>query len=379
MQAYLDNAATTEVTEDVYEAMLPYFKDSYGNPNSLHTLGIRNRKTINSSRKKIAQLLNCSHKELHFTSGGTESINWAIKGIAANSGKKNEIITTRIEHHATLHSCDYLEKQGYKIHYLDVDNEGFINITQLKSFLSSKTLLVSIIMVNNEIGTIQDIERIGRLCQKNKTYLHVDAVQALTHIKIDLDKMNADLVSFSGHKLHAPKGIGMLYIKEGTNIENLIHGGQQEYGHRAGTENVAYIVGLTKAIELGLKHMETNELRLQDYVTFFLNELDKHQIEYRLNGPGISSRRLPGNLNLSFKDQDGSDITYYLNKYNIAVSTGSACDSERIDPSHVLQAIKVPDNYINASIRVSIGDSTTFEEVRYACRTLIRILKFEIE
>lgn len=374
MKAYLDNAATTGVSREVLEAMKPYFMESFGNPSSLHNKGIETKKVVNRCHKTVAELLGCQHSEVHFTSCGTESINWAIKGIAFKNKTKSEIITTRIEHHATLHTVEFLEKRGYIVHYLDVDEQGFIDIDQLSNLVNDNTLIVSIIMANNEIGTVQDIKRISEICQDASTYLHVDAVQVATHIPINLKELNVDLVSFSGHKFHAPKGIGLLYIKEGTHIENLLHGGQQENNLRPGTENVPYIVGFTKALELGMKTMFPNMIRQNEYITYFIEELDKHGIDYRLNGPKIGENRLPGNLSISLKDLDGSDITYYLNKANIFVSTGSACDSTSIEPSHVLQAINVPEDYIHASIRVSVGDDTTFEEVDYAIKTLLNII-----
>jgi len=374
MEVYLDNASTTGVSQEVFEAMKPYFKSDFGNPSSLHNKGINIRKVINTSKKKIASLLHCNHNEIFFTSCGTESINWALKGLAFSNTTKSEIITTNIEHHATLHTVDFLEELGFIIHYLDVDSKGFINLKQLKSLVNDNTLSVSIILANNEIGTIQHLEEISTICEEARTYLHVDAVQSLTHMPIDLSTLNVDLLSISGHKFHAPKGIGLLYIKEGIHIQNLIHGGQQEAGCRSGTENVPYIVGITKALEVGIDKYKEYESRLNKYTTYFLNELDKTGIQYLLNGPKIGPDRLPGNLNLSFKDYDGSDITYYLNKANIYVSTGSACDSTSIEPSHVLKAINVPLDYINASIRFSIGEYTTFEELEYSVKTLINIL-----
>jgi cysteine desulfurase len=375
MKAYLDNAATTSVSPEVLEAMLPYFKEQYGNPSSLHTVGIEAKKTLNACHKKMAHLLGCKHTELHITSGGTESSNWALKGLAFGHTSKSEIITTRIEHHATLHTVEFLESLGYIIHYLDVDQFGFINIKHLESLLNENTLVVSIIYANNEIGTIQNINKIAHLCQINSTYLHLDAVQALTHIPLHIPNLHADLISFSGHKFHAPKGIGLLYVKEGLKLTNLLHGGQQEQGHRSGTENLPYIVGMTKALEEGIKHLESNKARIEDFSAYVLSELDKHKIDYRLNGPSLGQMRLPGNLNLSFKGLDGSDLTYFLNKKGIAVSTGSACDSTSIEPSHVLKAIQVPQDYIDCSIRISIGDTNTFEEVVYATKTLIETIK----
>jgi len=375
MKAYLDNAASTNVTEEVFEAMKPYFMSEFGNPSSLHYKGISNRKIINQSKKVIASILNCDYKEIYFTSCGTESINWALKGLAFKNKTKNEIITTRIEHHATLHTCDFLERNGFIIHYLDVDSNGFIDLDQLNALISDNTLVVSVIYANNEIGTIQNIEEIKTICEMHSTYLHLDAVQVATHIPLDLKAVGADLVSISGHKFHAPKGIGMLYIKEGTQLENILHGGQQEFSKRSGTENVPYIVGFTKALALGSKNIESNSKKLRGYATYLLDELTKNGIDFKLNGPEIGENRLPGNLNISFKDMDGGNITFYLNKADIYVSTGSACDSNSINPSHVLRAINVPNEFIYSTIRISFSDFTTLEEVKYATKTLIKILK----
>lgn len=374
MEVYLDNASTTQVSKEVFDAMKPYFLNDFGNPSSLHAKGIGTLKVINSAHKKVASILHCKHTEIFFTSCGTESINWALKGLAFANHTKGEIITTKIEHHATLHTVEFLQSLGYIIHYLDVDNEGFIDLHQLRNLISNNTLVVSIILANNEIGTIQNLKEISAICEQNSTYLHVDAVQAVTHMPINLKSWNIDLMSVSGHKFHAPKGIGILYIKEGTQIENLIHGGQQENNHRSGTENVPYIVGFTKALEQGFEKFLQYQERLNSYSTTFLKRLDEHHIDYILNGPPIGLSRLPGNLNLSFRNYDGSDITYYLNKAGIYVSTGSACDSTSIEPSHVLQAINVPQDYIQATIRFSIGEYTTMEEIDYVLDNLIRIL-----
>ncbi|AIO19666.1 Cysteine desulfurase [Candidatus Izimaplasma bacterium HR1] len=374
MEVYLDNASTTGVSKEVYTAMKPYLKSEFGNPSSLHSKGIKVRKIINGAHKQVASLLNCNKNEIYFTSCGTESINWALKGLAFGNKTKGEIITTKIEHHATLHTVEFLEELGYIIHYLDVDKQGFINLDQLRSLVNDNTLVVSIILANNEIGTIQNITEISEICEEARTYLHLDAVQALTHIPINLKELKVDLMSISGHKFHAPKGVGILYVKEGTHITNLIHGGQQENSLRSGTENVPYIIGIAKALEVGIDKYKEYEERLNKYTKYFLSELDKANVNYILNGPKIGRHRLPGNLNLSFKEFDGSDITYYLNKANIYVSTGSACDSTSIEPSHVLKAICVPNDYINASIRFSIGEYTTKEEVNYCVSTLIGIL-----
>ena len=375
MEVYLDNASTTKVSTEVFEAMKPYFLESFGNPSSLHNKGIAVRKVINKSRKQVASLLNCNHKEIFFTSCGTESINWALKGLAFANKTKGEIITTKIEHHATLHAARFLEELGYIVHYLDVDKEGFIKLDQLRSLINNNTLLVSVILANNEIGTIQNIKEIAEICEKASTYLHIDAVQAITHMPIDIQELKVDLMSISGHKFHAPKGIGILYIKEGTHIKNLIHGGKQEHDLRSGTENVPYIVGITKALEVGINKYKQYQDRLNKYAQYFLDKLDENNVDYLFNGPSIGENRLPGNINISIKDLDGSDITYYLNKANIFVSTGSACDSTSIDPSHVLQAINVPSNYIDASMRFSIGEYTTKEELDFAINTLLKILQ----
>lgn len=378
MKVYLDNASTTNVSKDVLEAMLPYFKEEFGNPSSLHEKGINNRKVVNKSRIKIAELLNCKKSEIHFTSCGTESINWALKGLAFNNKTKYEIIITNIEHHATTHTCNFLEGMGFTINYLHVDSNGFIDVNELRNLVNENTLVVSIIMANNEIGTIQNIKEISEVCDQARTYLHVDAVQAVCHTKLDLQELKVDLLSISGHKFHGPKGIGLLYVKEGTHIESLIHGGQQELKKRAGTENVPYIVGFTKALELGIANLGQYTKRLNDYSNQFLRRLDSENIEYLLNGPDIGEERLPGNLNLSFKDKDGLLLTYLLDKRGIYVSTGSACDSESIEPSHVILAIEVPRDYINATVRFSIGNETTSEEVNYVIDNLIDILKNEM-
>lgn len=378
MNVYLDNASTTNVSKEVLDAMLPYFKEDFGNPSSLHEKGINNRKVINKSRIKIAQLLNCKKTEIHFTSCGTESINWALKGLAFKNKTKYEIITTNIEHHATSQTCEFLEDLGFTINYLKVDSNGFINIDELNSMINENTLVVSIIMANNEIGTIQNIEEISKICDQSSTYLHVDAVQAVCHINLDINKMNIDLLSMSGHKFHGPKGIGVLYIKEGTKLKNLLHGGQQELKKRAGTENVPYIVGFTKALELGISNIDFYKERMNSYSKLFLDRLDKENIDYILNGPNIGDKRLPGNLNISFKNLDGLVLTYLLDKKEIYVSTGSACDSESIEPSHVITAIGVPSNYINSTVRFSIGNETTIDEINYVIDNLIDIIKNEM-
>jgi len=377
MKVYLDNAATTGVSKEVLEVMLPFFKEEFGNPSSLHKAGIRNKKVVNNSRSKIAELLNCQRNEIFFTSCGTESINWAIKGIASNNKTKSDIITTRVEHHATLNTCKYLEDRGYTLLYVNVDNHGYVNLDHLRSLVSENTLIVSIIMANNEIGTIQNVKEISEICNEVSTYLHIDAVQAASHTLLNIKEMNVDLLSISAHKFHGPKGIGVLYIKEGTHIAPIIHGGQQEQKKRAGTENVAFIVGMAKALEIGLDQLGDYEERLNTYSRMFLKRLDEANIDYILNGPEIGKNRLPGNLNLSFRGVDGTVLEYLLNRKGIYVSTGSACDSQTIEPSHVLVEIGVPSDYINSAIRFSIGSDTTFAELNYVIDIVIKIIQKE--
>jgi len=379
MKVYLDNASTTGVSKEVLDIMLPFFKEEFGNPSSLHSAGIRNKKVINDSRGKIAELLNCQRSEIFFTSCGTESTNWAIKGVASKNKTKSDIITTRIEHHATLNTFEYLERLGYTVLFVDIDSDGFIDLDHLRSLVSENTLIVSIIMANNEIGTIQNIEEISEICAEISTYLHIDAVQATCHTPLDLKIMNIDLLSISGHKFHGPKGIGLLYVKEGTSIEPLMHGGQQELKMRAGTENVAFIAGITKALEIGISSIDEYIERLNTYSNMFLKRLDEAKIDYILNGPKVGEKRLPGNLNLSFRGIDGTTLEYLLNRKGVYVSTGSACDSQSILPSHVLVEIGVPSDYINATIRFSIGSDTTFEELNYGIDILIDIIERERE
>lgn len=373
MKIYLDHASTTQVKEEVLEAMLPFFTMQYENPSSLHDGGIQNKKIINQCKKTIANLLNCDKKEVCFTSGGSEANNWALKGLAFKHPNKKEIITSKIEHHAISHTCTFLESLGYKIHYLKVNHEGTIDLQELETLINDQTLVVSIMMANNEIGVIQPMKQISEICRRHDVYLHTDAVQAICHLPLDLKELDVDLLSFSAHKFHGPKGIGGLYIKQGVEIENLIHGGQQEYGKRAGTENVPYIVGMTKAMELGIKNLKTYQDKLMIQSKFMINQIKQAIQDVRLNGPDLANR-LPGNLNLSFKDVDGSILTYLLNKSGIYVSTGSACNSETIEPSHVLQAIGVPKDYIDGTIRLSLGEETTDEAIREACNTLIQII-----
>jgi len=361
---YLDNAATTRVSKEVFDAMKPYFSTYYGNPSSLHESGIKTRKAINQARKTIASLLHADPSELVFTSGGTEATNMCLKGLAFSNHTKGEIITTKIEHHATLHTAKFLETLGYSVFYLSVDEEGFIDLEELRSLLTNNTLVVSIILANNEIGTIQQLQEIKKLCEQASTYLHVDAVQAITHIPIDIHALDVDFMSISAHKFHGPKGIGALYIKKGIELSPLIHGGSQEKNRRAGTENVPYIVGFAKALELGQKDLAEYRKRLDDYSNYLLNRLNEQGIHYRLNGPSIGKDRLPGNINLTFPDCDCHDLQYHLHRAGIYVSTSSACDSSNIEISHVIKAIYPNvEDHKDGAIRVSLGTDTKYEDI----------------
>ncbi len=372
---YLDYASTTKIRQEVVEEMLPYLLNEYGNPSSLYEKGIKNRKVINKCRSKIASIFNANKDEIYFCSGGSEANNWAIKGIAFSNKGKLEIITTKIEHHSILKSCEFLAKLGYKIHYLNVNEKGFVNIYELEETINQNTALVSVMMANNEIGTIQNIKKISEICKKQNVLFHTDAIQAAPHLPIDVNDLGIDLMSISSHKFYGPKGIGALYIRSGVKIENLIHGGHQEKGKRAGTENVAYIVGMTKAIELSINEMNERLIVEKDLISLLYKTIIEEIKDVRFNGPEIGGKRLPNNLSLSFKDVDGSILSFELNKLGICVSTGSACNSDSIEPSHVLQAINVPQEFINGTIRISLGKDTTIEDIKSVAESLINLLK----
>lgn len=357
MEIYLDNASTTKVDKEVLEEIKKYYKKNYGNASSIHSKGQKISEILTQGRRKIAESINSEKEEIIFTSGGTESNNLAIKGVAfANKNKGNHIITTKIEHKSVLESCKYLEKQGFKIDYLDVDNEGFINLNELKEKINEKTILVSIIHGHNEIGTIQDIDEIGKICKDKKVYFHIDACQSFLKEKINVKNFNVDLVSINSHKIHGPMGVGVLYIKTGTKIESLFNGGNQEFGLRAGTENIPGIVGFVKAIEEQQK-VDLNEIRnLRDYMIKKVLEIP----ESKLNGP---KERLCNNANFSFKKIEGESIVGLLDGKKIFVSTGSACSEKDIEPSYVLSAIGLSHEEANGSIRVTLSKYNTIEEI----------------
>ena len=371
---YMDYSATTYVKPEVLEEMLPYFTEKFGNPSSFYGISRVTKMAIDKAREQVAKALNCLPDEVYFTGGGSEADNWAIKGIAsAHKNKGNHIITTKVEHHAVLHTCAYLEKNGFEVTYLDVDKEGFINLEDLKNAITDKTILVSIMFANNEIGTIQPIKEIGEICREKKVLFHTDAVQAVGNIPVDVKDMNIDMLSLAGHKIYGPKGIGVLYIKKGIKIDNLIHGGAQEKNRRAGTENIASIVGIGKALELATDNLEEHMKKLVVLRDKLMDGLLK--VPYtRLNGPK-GDKRLPGNVNICFRFIEGESILLSLDFKGVCASSGSACTSGSLDPSHVLLAIGLPHEIAHGSLRLSMGDGSTEEDVDYVLEVVPPIIE----
>jgi cysteine desulfurase len=374
-KVYMDYSATTYVKPEVLEEMMPYFTLSFGNPSSMYSLARETKKAIDLGRDRVAKALNADPSEIYFTGGGSEADNWALKGAAfALKNKGNHIITTKIEHHAILHTCDFLKKQGFDITYLSVDSEGFINLEELKNAITDKTILVSVMFANNEIGTIQPIKEIGAICREHKVLFHTDAVQMMGAGKIDVKDMNIDLLSLAGHKIYGPKGVGALYIRKGVRIENLIHGGGQEKGKRAGTENIAGIVGLGKAVELAYENLDEHCTRLAKLRDKLIDGILEKVPNCRLNGPR-GDKRLVGNTNICFEFVEGESILLLLDDNGVYASTGSACASGSLDPSHVLLAIGLPHEIAHGSLRLTIGDKTTEEDVHYAVEKIAKVIK----
>lgn len=372
---YMDYAATTYTKPEVLEEMLPFFTQNYGNPSSFYTLSDINKKAINVARDKVAKAINAEGSEIYFTGSGSESDNWAIKGAAqAKRSKGNHIITTEIEHHAVINTCKFLEKNGFDVTYLPVNEEGLINLEDLKEAITDKTILVSVMFANNEIGVIQPIKEIGAICREKKILFHTDAVQAVTHVNVDVKDMNIDLLSLAGHKFYGPKGVGALYIRKGVRIENLIHGGGQERGKRPSTENVAGIVGLGKAIEIAVDEMEQESERLSKLRDKLIKELIERIPYAKLNGP-TGERRLPANVNISFVGVEGETLLLDLDDIGVFASTGSACASGDLEASHVLLAIGLSHGVAHGSIRLSLGETNTEEEVDYVINELPKIIK----
>lgn len=366
---YMDYSATTPMKKEILEEMLPYFCDTFGNASSPHAFGRDAKKILIKSREAVAKTINAKADEIFFTAGGTESDNWAIKGIAEmNKSRGNHIITTQIEHHAVLHSAEKLEKQGFKVTYLPVDSDGLISLEDLKAAITDETILISVMFVNNEIGTIQPIKEIGEIAKAHNIYFHTDAVQAYGNMPIDVDELNIDLLSVSSHKIYGPKGVGALYARKGTRLATFIDGGAQERKRRAGTENMPGIVGFAKAATLAHETMDSHVehiTKLRDRLTSGLLE----QIDYtRLNGH--KTKRHPGNVNISFEFIEGEALLLMLDYKGVAGSSGSACTSGSLDPSHVLMAIGLKHEIAHGSLRLSMGDFTTEEDVDYAIEVL---------
>lgn len=371
---YMDYAATTPIDEKVFDAMLPFMKEQFGNPSSVYFHGREAKKAVERARENIARILKANANEVYFTGGGSESDNWAVKGIAyANKHKGKHIITSSIEHHAVLHTCQYLEKKGYDITYLPVDENGLISINDLKKAIRKDTILISIMFANNEIGTVQPIKEIGEIAKENGVYFHTDAVQALGNVSIDVKEMNIDLLSISSHKIYGPKGIGALYIRKGTLIDNLIHGGAQERRKRAGTENTAGIVGFGKAAEIMEVDFEKHVKHLTELRDYLINGIVEKIEHIKLNGH--DKKRLPGNVNFSFQFIEGEALLLNLDIAEIEGSSGSACTSGSLDPSHVLLAIGLSHEIAHGSLRLTIGRYTTKEDVDYVLSKLPGIVK----
>jgi cysteine desulfurase len=372
---YLDNAATTRTKKEVIDEMMQYFDVLYGNPSSqLYELGRKSKEAIEKARKTLADFLNADEKEIYFTAGGTESDNWSLKGVAfANLNKgKNHIITTKIEHHAILHTCEYLEKFGIETTYLDVDRYGLIDLDQLKESIRPETMLISVMFANNEIGTIQPIEEIGEIAKEHGILFHVDAVQALGSVRIDVNKLHIDLMSMSAHKLGGPKGIGGMYIRKGTRIDNFIHGGGQERGRRAGTEGVQNIVGFGKAVEIAARNFDNRIERLTGLRNRLIEGIKNNIPDVVLNGH--PTRRLANNVNFSFKYVEGESILLLLDMEGIAASSGSACTSGSLDPSHVLLATGLDHGTAHGSIRFTLSEEIKEEDIDYTVETMKKII-----
>jgi len=374
---YFDNAATTQVNQDVIKEMLPYFSIEYGNPSSLYSIGRRAKRALEEARRKIANIINCKPNEIYFTSCGTESDNLAIKGIAyANKEKGKHIITSKIEHPAVLNTCKELEEQGYKVTYLDVNQNGIVNVEQLKASIKTDTILITIMFANNEIGTIQPIEEIGKIAKENNIIFHTDAVQAMGNLKIDVKKLNINALSMSAHKFYAPKGIGALYVGEDVNFKQIQNGGHQEKNKRAGTENLAEIVGMSKALELIYKNFENHNNKIKELRDYYIEKIQSNIVDSKLNGDRIN--RLPGNANMSFKNINAEELLFELDDKGICASAGSACSSGSTSPSHVLTAIGLPPEWANGTLRVTIGMNNTKEEVDYLINALVEIVNKKI-
>lgn len=370
---YMDNAATTPVKPEVLDAMLPYFTEKFGNPSSIYSISSENKKAITDAREVIAKSINTTPENIYFTAGGSESDNWALKATAdAYASKGKHIITTKIEHHAILHTCEYLETKGFEITYLDVDENGLVKLDELTAAIRPDTILISVMFANNEIGTIEPIAEIGKIAHEHGVLFHTDAVQAYTQVPIDVEAMNIDMMSTSGHKINGPKGIGFLYIRKGVKIKSFIHGGAQERHRRAGTENVTGIIGLAKAAEIATANMKertAEEIKVRDHL---IERIEKEIPYAKLNGDRV--KRLPNNVNFSFQFVEGESMLILLDSKGICASSGSACTSGSLDPSHVLLAIGLPHEIAHGSLRLTISDQITMEDADYVVDNLKEIV-----
>ena len=370
---YMDNAATTPVKPEVLDAMLPYFTEKFGNPSSIYSISSENKKAITDAREVIAKTINTTPENIYFTAGGSESDNWALKATEdAYASKGKHIVRTKIEHHAILHTCEYLETKGFEITYLDVDENGLVKLDELTAAIRPDTILISVMFANNEIGTIEPIAEIGKIAHEHGVLFHTDAVQAYTQVPIDVEAMNIDMMSTSGHKINGPKGIGFLYIRKGVKIKSFIHGGAQERHRRAGTENVTGIIGLAKAAEIATANMKertAEEIKVRDHL---IERIEKEIPYAKLNGDRV--KRLPNNVNFSFQFVEGESMLILLDSKGICASSGSACTSGSLDPSHVLLAIGLPHEIAHGSLRLTISDQITMEDADYVVDNLKEIV-----
>lgn len=371
---YMDNAATTPVKPEVLDAMLPYFTEKFGNPSSIYSISSENKKAITDAREVIAKTINTTPENIYFTAGGSESDNWALKATAdAYASKGKHIITTKIEHHAILHTCEYLETKGFEITYLDVDENGLVKLDELTAAIRPDTILISVMFANNEIGTIEPIAEIGKIAHEHGVLFYTDAVQAYTQVPIDVEAMNIDMMSTSGHKINGPKGIGFLYIRKGVKIKSFIHGGAQERHRRAGTENVTGIIGLAKAAEIATANMKertAEEIKVRDHL---IERIEKEIPYAKLNGDRV--KRLPNNVNFSFQFVEGESMLILLDSKGICASSGSACTSGSLDPSHVLLAIGLPHEIAHGSLRLTLSAETTMEQIDFTVDCLKKIVE----
>ena len=370
---YMDHSATTYVRKEVLDVMIPYYTEHFGNPSSIYHIARDSKRAIDTARAQVAKALGAGPDEIYFTSGGSESDNWAIKGIAyANRKKGNHIITTKIEHHAILHTCEYLEKNGFEVTYLPVDKYGLVDPSDLERAITDKTILITIMYANNEIGTIEPIAELGAIARKHKIYFHTDAVQAIGNVPIDVNAQNIDLLSLSSHKFYGPKGTGVLYIRKGVKIDNLVHGGGQERRRRAGTENIAGIVGCGRAIELATADIEGHNRRIRALRDRLLAGIQATIPHTHLNGH--PEKRLPGNINISFEFIEGESMLLWLDDEGICASTGSACTSGSLEPSHVLLATGLPVEISHGSLRLTLGNVNTDADVDFVLEVLPKVV-----